>query len=202
MVRRRSRARENRPEVEEAFLACAVLFGIFAYVARANMLAFVVCAVLCVASIGGVISTAILSRRRLLRRVRTLDDFLALSPTQFERAVGELLQVWGYTQVKHTGGAGDLAADLTCRAPDGRLVVVQCKRHAPHNSVGSPEVQKFIGMMAVHHRADTGIFVTTSSFSGPAWNLCKEHGIRAITGRELAGALARSGKDQAKDGAR
>lgn len=204
MARRRSRSRRERQQVAEAFLACAVLFGIgiFAYVTHSNLQAYVLPLAICVAGVACLVGILVYRRRRLLRRARTLDDLLALHPTDFERAVGELLQTWGYTQVKHTGGAGDLAADLTCRAPDGRSVVVQCKRYARHNRIRSPEVQKFIGMMVVHHRADTGIFVTTSSFSGPAWNLCKEHGIRAITGRELADALARTRKDQAEDDAR
>lgn len=194
MARRRSRSRGYQSGVAEAFLACAALFGIFAYVARANILAMVVCTALCLVSVAGMVSILILPRQRLLRRVRALDDLLALTPAKFERAVGELLQTWGYTQVKHTGGAGDLTADLTCRAPDGRSVVVQCKRYARHNRVGSPEVQKFIGMMVVHHRADTGIFVTTSSFTRQAWDLCKQHWIRAITGKELADALDRMRK--------
>ena len=88
-------------------------------------------------------------RQRWLAHVHTLGDLLALTPTQFELAVGELLTHWGYRDVRHTGGGGDLAADLTCRTADGRLLVVQCKRYAPGNSVGSPEVQTFIGIRHV-----------------------------------------------------
>lgn len=156
-------------------------------------LAFVSLGLACLTALVGV---SVWELRGLLRRVRTLDDLLALTPTQFERVIGELLQTWGYTQVRHTGGSGDLAADLTCRAPDGKLVIVQCKRFARHNKVGSPEVQKFIGMMAVHHGADIGIFVTTSHFTQPARVLCQQHGIRAVAGDELADHLTRMRKEQ------
>jgi HJR/Mrr/RecB family endonuclease len=197
MARRSSRPRKGQSVVAETLFGCAIISGFAAYVtfvSHANLLTFATFTALCMASVAGLASIFIWRQRqslRLLRRLHTLDDLLALTPTQFERIIGELLQTLGYTQVKHTGGAGDLAADLTCRAPDGRSVVVQCKRYARKNPVGSPEVQKFIGMMAVHHRADTGIFVTTSSFTQPAQDLCKRHGIRAITGEELADALTR-----------
>jgi hypothetical protein len=126
------------------------------------------------------------ARHDWLRHVATLQDLLALSPTQFELAIGELLTTWGYRDVRHTGGAGDLAADLTCRTADGRSAVVQCKRYAPAHAVGSPEIQQFIGMQVVHHRAEQGIYVTTSSFTQPAQALARQHGLRTIDGAELA----------------
>ena len=54
-------------------------------------------------------------------------------------------------------------------------MVVQCKRYAPDNLVGSPVIQSFIGMVKIHHKADLGIFVTTSGYTLPAMNLAKEH---------------------------
>jgi HJR/Mrr/RecB family endonuclease len=131
------------------------------------------------------------SRQDWLRHARTLQDLVALTPTQFELAVGELLRASGYKDVRHTGGSGDLAADLVCRAADGSAVVVQCKRYALSRSVGSPEIQQFIGMQIVHHKAQTGIFVTTGTFTGPALSLAHKHGLRTIDGAELAAALER-----------
>ncbi|MGB8346046.1 MAG: restriction endonuclease [Ktedonobacteraceae bacterium] len=124
--------------------------------------------------------------RRLLARLHTLGDFLALSSTQFEQAVGELLKSLGYSRMQHVGGSGDLMADLTCVTPQGQSAIVQCKRYASDHAVGSPDIQKFIGMMSVHHRVQTGLFVTTSSFTGPAQQLASQHGIQLIDGNQLA----------------
>lgn len=115
----------------------------------------------------------------------TLDQFLALTPTEFEEVVGELLSRSGYSAVRHVGGAGDLAADLTCRDARGRRVVVQCKRYAPETRVGSQVVQTFMGMVAIHHRADYGILVTTSSFTTPAIELAHEHDFLLLDGPAL-----------------
>jgi hypothetical protein len=63
---------------------------------------------------------------------------------------------------------------------------VQCKRYAPGSRVGSKDMQAFIGMMAVHHRADSGIFVTTSGYTAPAIELGTKHGLTLIDGPRLA----------------
>jgi hypothetical protein len=114
-------------------------------------------------------------RQAEISRRKTLDGLLSLSPTEFERAVGAMLVTYGYSHVKHTGGAGDLAADLICFDSDGNRIVVQCKRYAVNNLVGSREVQMFIGMAQVHHRATRGLFVTTSDFTQPARTLGNSH---------------------------
>ncbi|MBF6591181.1 MAG: restriction endonuclease [Ktedonobacterales bacterium] len=122
-------------------------------------------------------------------RTRALGDFLALPPDQFEAAVGDLLSESGYAHMRRVGGSGDLAADLVCQDASGRTVVVQCKRYAPERRVGSQAIQTFIGMVAVHHRAHRGVFVTTSEFTTPAIELAREHGITLIDGPALV-ALA------------
>jgi restriction system protein len=104
-------------------------------------------------------------------RVKTLSDLLALSPTDFERAACQLLRDLGYKDVRRTGGAGDLAADVVCRSLQGQSVVVQCKRYAPSQRIGSPVIQTFIGMAHVHHQADRAILITTSGYTRAAIEL-------------------------------
>lgn len=120
------------------------------------------------------------------RRERTLDGMLALSPSEFEAAVARLMRREGYRDVSVVGGSGDLMADIVARTRRGEHVVVQCKRKAPGQRVGSAEMQKFIGMVSVHHGADVGIFVTTSEFTSPAIELADEHGILLVDGDALA----------------
>ena len=117
--------------------------------------------------------------------VMSLGDMLAMTPTEFEHLTGRALEAMGYQDMKVSGGAGDLAADLTGRDPQGRSVIVQCKRYAPGNKVGSPAIQQFIGMKAIHHKADRGIYVTTADYSQQAINLANEHGIVLIDGDDL-----------------
>jgi hypothetical protein len=124
-------------------------------------------------------------------RFETLNELLELSPTEFEDAVARLLGEIGYTGIRRVGGPGDLAADVYCRDSSGRSVVVQCKRFNIGAKVGSPEVQKFIGMVHVQHCADGGIFVTTSSFTRPALDLGKRHRLRMIDGAELSRLIER-----------
>ncbi len=122
--------------------------------------------------------------------VTQFNELLALTPVEFERAVAQLLQDLGYREVRHAGGPGDLAADITCRDARGRSVIVQCKRYAPGARVGSRDIQAFIGMLSVHHRADRGIFVTTSEFTPPAANLARQHDVELIDARRLKELVA------------
>lgn len=104
--------------------------------------------------------------------VKTLHD---LSPKEFELAMCDLLTLLQYRDVKHTGRAGDLCADLIATAPSGKHIVAQCKRYAPDHPVGSPEVQTFLGMVTIHHRVPRGLYFTTSSYTRDAVKLAAEH---------------------------
>jgi restriction system protein len=130
-------------------------------------------------------------RQAWLARVRTLDGLRALTPTAFELAAAELLRARGYQRVTHTGGSGDLCADLTGVTPRGELVVVQCKRYGAKRLVGSPEIQQFLGMMTIHHRAQRGLYVTTSGYTRHALALAQQHApaLELIDGERLAALM-------------
>jgi restriction system protein len=96
------------------------------------------------------------------------------TPTFFEELIVELLVKMGY------GGSRPDAAAQLGRSGDGGVdgvinedrlgldrVYVQAKRYAETNSVGRPDVQKFVGSL-VGMGATKGVFVTTSKFSGEA----------------------------------
>jgi restriction endonuclease Mrr len=128
----------------------------------------------------------------LASNAASLDEILALTPVQFEQFTLGVLRGLGYTDLRRTGGPGDLGVDIAGRDPLGRTTVVQCKRYAAHRKVGSPEVQKFIGMMNVEHRADHGLIVSTSRFTADATTLAERHGIVLVNGEAL-GRLLRDG---------
>ena len=121
-------------------------------------------------------------------RVETLQELLALTPSQFERAMATLLTDLGYRKVRVTGAAGDLSRDIACEDVTGKPIMVQCKRYT-NRKVGSPEMQKFIGMMITEHKAAGGIYITTSDFTEPAKRLAREHNIELWNGSKLANLL-------------
>ncbi|GAB2766682.1 restriction endonuclease [Streptomyces bullii] len=59
---------------------------------------------------------------------RALTAIDVMSGTEFEEAVAELCRRDGCTQVRRVGGTGDNGADVLGRLPDGRSMVIQCKR--------------------------------------------------------------------------
>lgn len=118
-------------------------------------------------------------------QIKTLGGMLMLTPTQFEEVIGQMLASKGLQNVRRVGGSGDLSVDLLAIDTNGNRVVVQCKRYNPGRSISSPELQKFIGMMFVQHKAHKGIFVTTSTFTQPAIDLARDNNIVLIDGNTL-----------------
>ncbi|CAM5340382.1 restriction endonuclease [Streptomyces pharetrae] len=107
-------------------------------------------------------------------------DYAALSADAFEQAIADLCARDGCTQVQVVGGAGDLGADVVAWAPDGRRVVIQCKRYGDDNKVGSQELQRFGGTCYTVHEADVAVVVTTSDFTAPAEEYAEQCGIVCV----------------------
>ncbi|WP_241968252.1 restriction endonuclease [Streptomyces sp. ICBB 8177] len=144
---------------------------------------------------GGAGTTLFLRRRqREQRRAAALRDvrareiaaYHAMSPRQFEEAIAYLCTRDGCRDVRVVGGAGDLGADVIATTPDGRRIVVQCKRYGPASSVGSGDVQKVNGTYRDAHGAHLAAIVTTSRFTGPARDFALRVGIRPFDEAALA----------------
>ncbi|MEV7991283.1 restriction endonuclease [Streptomyces sp. NPDC086077] len=112
-------------------------------------------------------------------------DCDALDADEFERAIAELCERDGCVQVDVVGGAGDLGADVLAVAPDGRRVVIQCKRYCDSNRCGSQEMQRFGGTCYAVHEADVAVVVTTSDFTAPAIEYAEQCGIVCLNGEAL-----------------
>ncbi|MBN1261111.1 MAG: restriction endonuclease [Anaerolineae bacterium] len=102
------------------------------------------------------------SYRRALVVGRT-QQWMRLSPTEFELYIGALFQKFG-CDVLHTGKTADGGVDLIVEK-NGRRGLVQCKRYT--NPVGASAIRDFRGAM-VRERVDLGFFVTTSRFTANA----------------------------------
>lgn len=116
---------------------------------------------------------------------RTLEQVDRMSGTEFEEYVASLCRRDGCTEVGRVGGAGDDGVDVTGRLPDGRSMVVQCKRYAASRPVPPRDLRDLNGSR-LHFKADVGVFVTTSRFSDRAMGFAVANGIVTVH-RDLLG---------------
>ena len=180
------RSQENVPLWVFGFLAVIVLsciHPVIGVLALAGLTAWAVVAL-----------RAARERKRLgAARARELQSYLAMSPRQFEEAIAYLCRRDGCHNVRVVGGAGDLGADVKATTPDGRRLIVQCKRYGPKTLVSSGDVQKVNGTYRDAHQGDLAAIVTTSRFTKPAWTYAGQVGIRRIDVDALAGWASGSG---------
>ncbi|MFE7648500.1 restriction endonuclease [Streptomyces phaeoluteigriseus] len=116
-----------------------------------------------------------------------VTDYEALDPDEFEHAIADLCARDGCTDVEVVGGAGDLGADVIAVAPDGRRLVLQCKRYGAGHKVGSQDMQRFGGTCFTVHEADVAVVVTTSDFTAPATEYATQCGILCVDAEGLRG---------------
>ena len=124
-------------------------------------------------------------KHSLLEKVRECH------PSFFEKLVVDLLLAMGY-------GCDDKSGQVIGKSHDGgidgiisedklglNLIYIQAKRYNEGNSVGRPEIQRFIGAM---QKAEKGVFITTSKFTKEALDFAnaesRKH-IRLIDGDSL-----------------
>jgi restriction system protein len=114
-----------------------------------------------------------------------IELILALSHAQFEYAMAVVLRMLGMTDIQRVGGRGHLSVVITARDASGRTGLIQCKRRANTKKIGSPEIEKFIGMTHLHRHADLKLFVTTSEYTDRAQALAQLHGIQLMNGSDI-----------------
>ncbi|MFF2777421.1 restriction endonuclease [Streptomyces sp. NPDC058052] len=128
------------------------------------------------------------AREEARARELSMAEVDALSWQQFETYVAELCRRDGCTRVVVSGKSGDLGADVVGYLADGRKLVIQCKKYAPHRSVPSHDMQKFVGTARPEHGADVALFVTTGhAFTRDARGLALRQDIVALH-RDLLGS--------------
>ncbi|MFA3875527.1 restriction endonuclease [Streptomyces sp. MMCC 100] len=108
-----------------------------------------------------------------------------LDPYEFEEAIADLCRRDGCAEVEVVGGAGDLGADVLAVAPDGRRIVIQCKRYSEDNKVGSQDLQRFGGTCFTVHDADVAVLVASTDFTAPAADYAERCGIVCVNEERL-----------------
>lgn len=117
-----------------------------------------------------------------------LDELNADDTGQLLEATAARLLTRDGCDVKTShGGGGDLGRDGLAIGPDGQRIVAQCKAY--DQPVGSPDLQRFNGTCWAEHGADIALFVTTSTFTGPARLFARRHNITLVDGRRLVAWL-------------
>jgi hypothetical protein len=128
-----------------------------------------------------------------MRNFKTRGDLFNLTPPQFEGICANLLETIGYTEVEHVGKSRDRGVDIRAIDPGGKRTIAQCKQHNIGVKATSGEFQAFIGAIS-HHRAEKGIFFTTSEFTPEvvAMNKDGQHGVMLVDGNMLVRLMQQS----------
>ncbi|MEU7990563.1 restriction endonuclease [Streptosporangium canum] len=145
-----------------------------------------VCAV--AAIIGWLQWKAAAARRRSarLRHLQlTLPQLDAMSPTEFERAVRDLMIRDGIA-ARHVGQRGDKAADVIGREHGGYVIVVQCKHTTTAAKVASRVIYEVNGTAAAAHGGDVAVVVTNGSFTRDARQIAGDFRIHPFGRDELS----------------
>jgi len=103
-----------------------------------------------------------------------MDEVMKLSPAEFEKLVVSLLLHMGY------GNGVTEAGMVTQQSNDGGIdgiikedqlgfsnIYIQAKQWATNQTIGKPEIQKFVGALQ-GQQAQKDLFITTSKFSSGA----------------------------------
>lgn len=114
------------------------------------------------------------------------DALRSLDPYAFEEFVADLWSRQGYdTHV--TTASRDRGIDVvaTKEKPYRQKVVIQTKRYAPQNKVGTREVQQYNSIRR-QADADVVVIVTTSTFTAGAADLADQLNVKRVDGDRLA----------------
>lgn len=168
MPRRSARTKSNASGGWIAGVVVAVVVGpgLMTELFRKHPVALTLVAFGVIVVFTGAVYVRIAKARRLAEYERNVTVTDGMTGTQFEHYVARLMRSSGFRRVRVSGGSGDMGCDVEGYAPDGRKVVVQCKRY--RNSLKSPDVQRFAGTARDVHGADVALLVTTAQVTKPA----------------------------------
>ena len=100
---------------------------------------------------------------------RTLADFLAMNPNQFEKAITALARE-DHTRVahaQHTGQTADRGIDAHVTLHNGHRILIQCKHHRTGKKVGGDTIREIAGSVLASP-CHAGVIVTTTGYTSEA----------------------------------
>ncbi|WP_436520978.1 restriction endonuclease [Actinoplanes sp. HUAS TT8] len=191
MARRRRRRRKAGNEgglVVFGGLGLIALLSVIAHQARAHPVAATLIALALAGVAAGGLWLWTAERRRIAAHERRVAITDGMTGDQFEHFTARLMRASGFRGVRVVGGSGDMGADVLARTPDGRRVVVQCKRFA--GNLGSPHVQRFAGTARDVHGAEVALLVTTGRPTAQAREVAELCRITLVDRTDLANWLS------------
>jgi restriction system protein len=135
-------------------------------------------------------AAAVEAHRRWLLGQSCFPAADAMSGSQFEAYVAELLRMDGHQDVRIVGGPGDGGADILSAEPSGRKIAVQCKRVTAAVPVGV--VRQLNGTIAHEHPGRAGALVTTALLTRPATELAARARITVVDRNALASWMSQA----------
>ena len=114
-----------------------------------------------------------------------VSELVSIDPFKFEHICAAILEKQGFNNIRVTQKTNDKGVDIVA-TKFGQKYVVQCKRYK--NTVGSPEMQTFVGAMK-NSGAERGLFMTTGTFTREAELMAMANSIELIDRTRLSTLL-------------
>lgn len=110
-----------------------------------------------------------------------------MDPYEFEELVAKIWELQGYeTTVRKGSGDKGIDIEATKQMPICEKVLIQAKRYAEGNKIGSGQVRKYATLYQQVPDADTVVLVTTGEFTSQAEELALDLDVKAIDGEDFA----------------
>jgi len=132
-----------------------------------------------------------------LNRNRVLNQLINLNEYEFEYLVADLWEKRGWN-TKVTQGSNDRGIDIIAKNsnPFPQKHLIQAKRYARDNKIGSPDIQQYSSLQHQEENVDAVVIVTTTSFSSPAKETAEDLNVKLIDGSALYNMLVKTGAEK------
>lgn len=109
-----------------------------------------------------------------------------MTPSEFEQFVAEVWSAQGW-QTQVTTPQGDRGIDIvaTRETPVPEKHLIQVKRYASNNTVGSPDVQQYASLKQQQPNVDVVTIVTSGQFSAQAEDIANDLNVKLVNGEAL-----------------
>lgn len=125
------------------------------------------------------------------------DALHQIDPYAFEQVVARIWELQGYETTVSSGSRDrgiDIVAETT--SPVDQTVLIQAKRYAEGNKIGSQAVRNYATLHQQEPDADAIIIVTTSSFTTEAERLASDLQVKTVDGEALRSIINESDDEQ------
>lgn len=127
--------------------------------------------------------------KQVLQKLRGMD------PYEFEHFVADLWDAQGWdTSVSQSSVDQGVDIIATKENPFPQKQVIQAKRYAENNTIGSPKVQQYSSLRQQEQGADVAVVVTTSGFSRQAEELAQDLNVELVDANGIYQLLNETGR--------